>query len=159
MKWYLSQICTKAIKINVQCKSKYLKYVVLIANLSVDSAQVLIFYVTFADTFYSESQSTLFRSPKLLFVHLFNDNSGKSRKWNIGSYVRYKNNLQPWTVILNRCSIWKLAPAVYILWDGQYSDSFYIADKCSVNISIMIMRFHEYLFKTINCIRMSQKVF
>ena len=42
---------TKAIKINVECKSKYLKYVVLIANLSVDSAQVLIFYVTFADTF------------------------------------------------------------------------------------------------------------
>ena len=109
--------------------------------------------------FYSELQSTLFHSPKLLFVHLFNDNSGKSRKWNIGSYVRYKNNLQPWTVILNRCSIWKLAPAVYILWDGQYSDSFYHADKCSVNISIMIKRFHEYLFKTIKCIRMSQKVF
>ena len=136
---------------------KYLKYVVLIANLSVDSAQVLIFHVTFADTFYSELQSTLFHSPKLLFVHLFNDNSGKSRKWNIGSYVRYKNNLQPWTMILNRCSIWKLAPAVYILWDGQYSDSFYHADKCSVNISIMIKRFHEYLFKIINCIRMSQK--
>ena len=95
MKRYLSQLCIKTIKINVERKLKYLKYVVLIANLSVDSAKVLIFYVTFADTFYSELQTTLFHSPKLLFVHLFNDNSGKSNKWNIGSPVRYKNNLQP----------------------------------------------------------------